>query len=149
MTLINRTTQNSIRTILAAALLMAIPVLAVAVHAQGGLGAQFTLPYEVHWNKAVVPAGEYIMMFRQANHSAILLSTHGTRSYLIGLPIVSNSQKDNGGLVVTSAAGQHTVRALNLPQVGIRYVFSPISDSEREQLAKAGQIDSVSVTAKK
>jgi hypothetical protein len=147
MTLINRT-KNSIRTILAGAVLMAIPVLAVAVHAADCV-ATFTLPYEVHWNKTVLPAGEYTMKFKSAGGTAFIRSTHGTRSYVITLPTVDQSNEENAGLQVTSAAGQHMVRAMNLPQLGVRIVFNPIPKSEREELAKAGQIESLPVTAQK
>jgi hypothetical protein len=38
---------------------------------------------------------------------------------------------------------------MNLPQLGVRIVFNPIPKSEREELAKAGQIESLPVTAQK
>src|SRR5277367_2512965 len=117
MNLINRT-RNSIRTILTAGVLLAVPVLAVAVHAQPVSMAKFTLPYEVRWNKITVPAGEYTMLFKSEEHVAFIRQEHGRRSYLIGLPLTDMSKDGNAGLVVTNTAGQHTVRILNIPELG-------------------------------
>jgi hypothetical protein len=150
MTLINRTT-NSIRTILAAAVLMAVPAGAVAVHAQdNSVSAKFTLPYQVRWNKTVLPAGEYTINFRSQNRAAVIRPVHGTQAFLTGVPMVGESNnKEDAGILVTNSAGQHIVRSMNLPELGVRYVFSPIPDTEREETAKAGEIVTVSVSAKR
>jgi hypothetical protein len=59
----NRATMRT-KALLFVAAVGAANLLAVGVHAQAAysgpnFGARFMLPYEVHWGKAVLPAGEY------------------------------------------------------------------------------------------
>ncbi len=41
--------------------------------------------------------------------------------------------------------GERRVRSLNLPQTGRVLIYEPLTKAEREQLAKAGQIQAVPV----
>ena len=74
MRLLNRTTYST-KPILLVAVLMAIPAFTVAANAQPAWVGKFTLPYEVHWNHAVLPAGEYSIQADSKGLPAVLSST--------------------------------------------------------------------------
>jgi len=140
-------------TTIRAKLLMAIVIttssLTAAANAQPSFVGKFTLPYEVHWNNAVLPAGQYSITMDSGDGPALVSSTSGNRSVYTAVPTISDAEKGTACLTIT-VGNERRVRSLNLPELGQSLIFEPLTQTEREMLAKAGQIDAVPVvTAKK
>lgn len=131
--------------ILFAAVLMANLALSVAASAQPAWQGRFTLPYEVHWNHAVLPAGNYTITMESKYAPAIIRTANGNRSFYTGVPAVVGSEEGGASLLITTRNGQHTVRSLNAPMLGTSFVFQAIPKSEREALAANAQLDTVPV----
>jgi hypothetical protein len=151
MRLINRI-PHSTKPMLLVAVLMAICTLTVSTNAQSAWVAQFTLPYEVQWNHAVLPAGQYTITVDSMSGSAVVRvsSADGRRSIYTEVPIIADAEKGGARVLISTAGGQHTVRSMNLPLRGFSLVFQPLTRTEREELAKTGQLESVPLmTAKK
>jgi hypothetical protein len=149
MKLINRTS-HSTKPMLLVAVLMAICSFTVAANAQSQFVGNFTLPYEVQWNHAVLPAGEYTIRLASKPGPAVVSATNGSRSIYTAFPIIAGSGKGGASLLITIVGHQHTVRSMNLPLLGVSLIFQPLTRNEREELAKVGQLESVPVmTAKK
>ena len=124
--------------------------LAGAVYAQPTFVGKFTLPYEVHWGQAVLPAGEYSIRMDSAAAAAKVTSTDGSRTIYTQFPMFADSDKGSTHLTITTMGNERKVRSLNAPDLGKLIIFAPLSKSEREELAKAGQSTNVPVvTAKK
>ena len=141
-------------TTIRAKLLMAIVIttssLTAAANAQPSFVGKFTLPYEVHWNHTVLPAGEYSIEVDAKEMPTVLHSTTSGRSVYTNIPILADGEKGAACLTVTNRENERRVRSVNLPQIGMSLIFEPLTQTEREMLAKAGQIDAVPVvTAKK
>jgi hypothetical protein len=130
-----------------AILTLAMCASAGAANAQSVTG-RFTLPYEVHWGTATLPAGEYTITM-DSLHSATLVQSANSQSFFTRMPKIDDSMKRPTSLVITSFQGERRVRSLNLPQYGRSLIYEPLTKAEREQLAKAGQIQSVPVFAAK
>ena len=60
-------------------------------------------------------------------------------------PIISDGEKGPACLIVTASGNERRVRSLNLPELGQSLTFEPLTSTEREMFAKAGQIDTVPV----
>ena len=121
-----------------------------AANAQPSFQGKFTLPYEAHWNHAVLPAGEYTIQVDSKGGPALLQSTSGDKAAYTGPSIIADPEKGAACLMVTIRGNERRVRSVNLPQIGVSLVFDPLSKTEREMFAKAGQIDAVPVvTARK
>jgi hypothetical protein len=130
--------------------LFATCVFTAAANAQPSFEGKFTLPYEVHWNHAVLPAGEYSIEVDAKGMPAILHSTSTGTSVNTSSPILADREKGAACLTVTIRGNERRVRSVNLPQIGMSLIFDPLSKMEREMFAKAGQIDAVPVvTARK
>ncbi len=130
--------------------LMATCVFTAAASAQPSFEGKFTLPYEVHWNHAVLPAGEYAIQVDSKGSPTLLRSTSGGESAYTSVPIIANREKGAACLTVTIRGNERRVRSVNLPQIGMSLIFDPLTKTEREMFAKAGQLISVPVvTAQK
>jgi hypothetical protein len=125
-------------------------VLTVAAKAQPTFVGTFTLPYEVHWGQAVLPAGEYFIRMDSAAAAAKVTSADGSKTVYTQFPMFADSEKGGTHLTITKMGNERSVRSLNAPELGKLIIFAPLSKSEREELAKAGQSITVPVvTAKK
>jgi hypothetical protein len=126
-------------------------VLTAAANAQPSFAGKFTLPYAVRWGQAVLPAGDYVIrMDSTASPAKISPANCSSAGVYTEYPLVEDSHMSGVYLTVTNNANQRRVRSLNLPQFGKAIVFAPLTKSEREAYAKAGQINTVPVvTAKK
>ena len=131
--------------------LIATFVFTAAANAQPSFAGKFTLPYEVRWGQAVLPAGDYVIrMDATASPAKISLANGSSAGVYTEYPLVEDSHMSGVYLTITNHANQRRVRSLNLPQLGKVIVFAPLTKSEREAYAKAGQINTVPVvTAKK
>jgi hypothetical protein len=132
-----------------AILTLATCAFAAAANAQS-VTAKFTLPYEVHWGTATLPAGEYAISM-DLLHTAITLvqSASNNVSFFTRIPVMENSSKSPASLVITSFNGDRRVRSLNLPELGKSFVYERITTAEREQIAKGRvQIVPVSIARK-
>ena len=125
-------------------------VFTAAANAQPTFEGKFTLPYEVHWNHAVLPTGEYAIQVDSKETPTVLRSTSSDKSAYTGVPMIADREKGAARLTVTIRGNERRIRSVNLPQIGMSLIFDPLSKTEREMFAKAGQIDALPVvTAQK
>jgi hypothetical protein len=127
---------------------LAMCAFTATANAQSVMG-RFTLPYEVHWGTATLPAGEYMITMDSLHSATLVHSVSNSQSFFTRMPTINDSTKRPTSLVITSFQGERRVRSLNLPQYGKSVIYEPLTKAEREQLAKAGQIQSVPVFAAK
>ena len=142
---IQRPAQRSFTLRLFLGVLMATCVFTAAANAQPSFEGKFTLPYEVHWNHAVLPAGEYAIQVNSNGTPALLRSTSSSKSVFTSGPIIAHLEKGAACLTVTIRGNERRVRSMNLPEIGKALIFEPLTATEREMFAKAGQIDAVPV----
>jgi hypothetical protein len=127
---------------------LAMCAFTATANAQSVMG-RFTLPYEVHWGTATLPAGEYTIAMDSLNSATLVQSASNSQSFFTRMPTINDNTEGPMSLVITSSQGERRVRSLNLPQYRRSLIYEPLTKAEREQLAKAGQIQSVPVFAAK
>jgi len=110
---------------------------------------KLTLAQEVRWGQATLPAGEYFIRIDPAG-PVVLTSANG-KTTLLKPPVLADSEQLGTFLTITTQGNEHTVRSLNLPEDGKSksLIFAPLTKSEGEALAKAGQLETVPVIAGK
>jgi hypothetical protein len=142
--------RHSITAKLILGVLFTTSVFTTAAKAQPSFEGKFTLPYEVHWNRAVLPAGQYSIEVDAKGMPTVLRSTSSGVSANTSAPIVTDLEKGAARLTVTIQGNERRVRSVNLPQIGKSLIFDPLTKTEREMFARAGRIDAVPViTARK
>jgi len=144
--------QNAIRVSIAAAV-FATCLIAAGANAQFGpavFAGKFTLPYEVHWGGSVLSAGEYSIRMESVQHAAVVSSPDGKVNMFIRIPTVGDAEKGGATyLTIFIRGNERTVQSLNLPELGKMLTYHPLTKSEREELAKAGQVQTLSITTAK
>jgi hypothetical protein len=129
---------------LVAVVLLATCAFAAAANAQT-FSAKFTLPFETHWGKNVLPAGNYSMSLDSQTNVAHVRSADGKTVGFTPIPITASSDKGATALSVMVRGNQRIVRSLNLPAHGVSLIYQPTTSAEREMLAKADQVLTVPV----
>ena len=145
---------EAIRYLSAMRLLMIVTLItcafAVAGNAQSSFIGRFTLPYEVHWGTVALPAGDYSITMDSFGAPILIRSASGEAKMFASIPVRADSEKGPACLFITVRGNERIVRSLNLPQLGTSFIYEPLNTTERELLAKEGQIQSVPVsTARK
>ena len=125
--------------------LVATCVFIVAANAQPTFVGKFTLPYEVHWGQAVLPAGEYSIRMDSVAGPAKIMPASGNWVVYTQSPITADSEKGGTYLTLTILGNERRVHSMNLPALGKSVIFAPFTKSEREELAKGGQVNTVPV----
>jgi hypothetical protein len=127
-------------TLLALSTLSFAPALASAQEPARG---QFTLPHDVHWQNAVVPAGEYRFSFEADGAMGMLTLARmsgGPRTGFVFL--VSNTDEakpsDVSLLVLETTPQGSYVTTMQLPEFGMTLHFPVPSRATEKQIAKAG-----------
>jgi hypothetical protein len=89
----------------------------------------FNLPFDAKWNNVTLPAGRYSLAVDQANYNGRVLLRRGTRAIGVLLPEQFSSDKaehiEKAELVCIRHSGGLLIRALNLPNRGTFYYFTP------------------------
>lgn len=140
-----KTMGQSIKAKLFAAVVFATCVFTIAANAQPRFVGKFTLPYEVQWNHAVLPAGEYSMRMDSREIPAVVRSSSSNRSHFIAVPTIADCKTGGANLLITIRGNEHRVRSLNLPALGVSLVYKPLTRTEREILTKEGHLEAVPV----
>jgi hypothetical protein len=129
--------------------LIATCVFTVAANAQPSFAGKFTLPYEVHWGQAVLPAGEYSIRMDPMSTGPVVSSASGSRTVFPAPLSIADGQRGDAHLTIMTQGDERIVRSLNLPELGKAVIFAPLTKSERESLAKGGQINTLPVVSSK
>jgi len=127
-------------TLLVLSALSFTPTLASAQEPARG---QFTLPHDVHWQNAVVPAGDYRFSFEAdgAMGRLTLSRISGPRGgfiFLVSNTDEANPSSDLSRLVLETIPGGSYVTTMQLPEFGMTLHFPVPSHATERQIAKAG-----------
>jgi hypothetical protein len=130
-----KTSFTFLKLALAAAIAICLSVTSASAQS---LKAAFTLPYEVHWGMAVLPAGSYTITFDSPSGPAIVRTRTGGSGVLL-MPVTTdqamNDQPD--GLIVTTTENGHIVRYLNLREANVSIGYHLFTRSERNLVSKS------------
>ena len=92
----------------------------------------FTLPYEVRWGGAVLPAGEYSLAMDSIKGPLNVIDASGRiRALVSGSPDFPTSAQPTS-LLVTRDGAERTVRSFNCPPWGRKFVYKPFTRAERD-----------------
>ena len=120
-------------------------LLAGAAQAGSVYGGKFTLPYEVRWGGATLPAGEYTLAMDSLKGPLNVIDASGrVRALVYGVQDPPTKTQPTA-LLVTHDGGQRTVRSLNCPPWGRKFVFKAFTRAERDLLASGERMETVPV----
>lgn len=127
-----RTKRNTGGLTLAAAVLLAVGCFGGLAKAQSNLPqapyqGKFSLPFQAHWGKAVLPAGEYQLDFASGPDSILVIRDAKTLRAVALEPIRIRDGADGeaSALLIGARRDQHIVFSLRIAELGETYVFDP------------------------
>jgi hypothetical protein len=101
----------------------------------------FTLTHDVHWQNAVVPAGDYRFSLDSQGVSGVLMLSKlsGTRTGFLLMVHDTEETKasDRSRLILESTPQGSYVSAMQLPELGLTLKFRVPSSTPEKQMAKA------------
>src|SRR6267142_1977948 len=78
---------------------------ATGAHAQISFTGRFTLPYEVHWSNAVLPAGEYSIVIPSLNSPGIVRSAGWRQVWFVPAGHAEDSKVTSAYLTLAQRGG--------------------------------------------
>ncbi len=98
---------------------------------------KFTLPLEVHWGKAVLPAGNYRLEHNSMRRPD-LVTVRGAKQTVMALPVSQSFNADESAkssLLLARVKGKAVVRVLVLKELGMEFRY-PWPKGERVLIAQ-------------
>jgi hypothetical protein len=111
------------------------PSLASAQEARG----RFVLTHEVHWQKTLVPAGEYEFSFKTSGPTELLfvrqLSSSGPGFMMLVNDVTETKPSGTDHLLLVPRDGKSFVSAMDLPEAGVTLHFAVPSATRQVAVA--------------
>lgn len=126
-------------TMLVAAVCFALLFPSAASAQNTNVQGKFRLQNEVHWGKAVLPAGAYSLTLQSTAQNtiyAIIRSSDGKKAAFAMATIAGASEPGESYLFIAND-GTRRVRLLNLPKLNLSLAFGPLTERDRELLYAA------------
>ena len=104
-------------------------------------GGRFTLDHEVHWQKAIVPAGKYRFVLESSGPAKLLsvreIGGDGVSFVLLVSDVEESHLTDLSRLVLVSRPEGSFVKQMLLPEFGVTLHFSVPSETREVAQASA------------
>ncbi len=123
-----------------------------AAQAQGlrpAFAGKFTLPYEVHWGKNVLPPGDYSITIKSTGTPmiAFVRSAEGKAITYLMNGSVDTDPRGQNALLIKERGGQRIVHSLALNDLGVVLIYEPLLAHEKPMVQEARNIQAVPVTS--
>lgn len=139
--------QDSVRQVRGLGLAVALVGLSAGAAQAQSYTASLSLPHEVRWGAATLPAGDYrLTLDTIAGPLSVIDASGRMRAILHGFQD-SPMATQPASLLITRDGSVRTVRSFNCPAWGAKFVYKPISRAERALLADGGAAETVAVRA--
>jgi hypothetical protein len=140
--------------LLVAALVATALFAAATLNATPPFQGKFSLPYEVRWGRAILPAGEYRLRVDNVDTVTIVTvqqAESGKTVAMLPFPIRESDKnvRDGSALLIASKGGQRTVHTLKLAELGEVFIYDPSLARGRGTTEEARQTQPVRVLAAK
>ena len=117
---------------LAVAAAIAVGLSVGSASAQPLVKGTFTLPYEVHWGKAVLPPGQYSITIDDARRPSLVSNTvTGERRAFVMARALSDAMKGQPtGLLITKIENERRVRSFNWREGNQSFIYRALTKTE-------------------
>jgi hypothetical protein len=112
---------------------------------------RLSLPYEVHWGQAVLPAGEYLLRFVDVQTRVFVVIRDAKSGKDVAyLAAVTNGQaKGTSALLIADKGNQRVVHSLRLAELGEVFIYDPALARGAENVREAQLVQTVPIVAAK
>jgi len=112
---------------------------------------RLSLPYEVHWGQAVLPAGEYLLRFVDVQTRVFVVIRDAKSGKDVAyLAAVTNGQaKGRSALLIAEVGSQQVVHSLRLAELGEVFIYEPALARRAEDVREAHKVQTLPIVAEK
>lgn len=102
---------------------------------------RFTLPYEVRWGQAVLPAGDYLLRFKDVGTLVFVVINDAKSGKDIAFlaPLGKSDAKRRSALLIAGEGNQRVVHSLRLAELGEVFVYDAALSARDVREANAMQ----------
>jgi hypothetical protein len=88
---------------------------------------RFTLPYEVRWGQAVLPAGDYLLRFVdvQTRVFVVIQDANNGKDVAYLAPVTKTEAKGTSALLLADEGDQSVVHSLRLAELAEVFIYEP------------------------
>ena len=112
---------------------------------------RFSLPYEVHWGQAVLPAGEYLLRFEDVQTRVFVVIQDATSgkdvAYLA--PKTKSEAQGKSALLILDKSNQRVVHSLRLAELGEVFIYEPALARGAGDVREAHKVQTLPIVAAK
>jgi hypothetical protein len=147
----SRIVRHATKAALFAAVLLAACLFGSPANAQSDFQGKFTLPYETHWGKAVLPAGDYVMTFTHDNTQPMLMIRDAKSRLIVAYELTDvrdDSSKGPSALLIGTQGTRRAVQSLRIAELGKTFVYER-PPAQGRSTEEAGQTQAVPVVVAK
>lgn len=102
---------------------LALGALAARGNAQNAYQGKFTLPAEVHWGSATLPAGDYTFTLPSAGSPYTLYIRGQAASAVVMAVTTDRVASEHAQLNLVNIAEVETVQTFDAPELGVTFVY--------------------------
>jgi hypothetical protein len=116
------------KTMLFATVLLATCLSASSANAQSAFDGKFTLPYEAHWGKAVLPAGDYLLSISATENPPTVIIQDARSGRRVAMVVPSIREDTTGGgstLLIGYRGAQRVIHSFRVAELGVVFVSDP------------------------
>jgi hypothetical protein len=139
----NKIARYATRGTLFAAVLLATSLFAGTAGAQAGFQGKFNLPFEAHWGKAVLPAGDYVISCSVDTIGGMLTIRDAKSLRSVAFEPV-NIRQDNAqgasSLEIGLRGNQRIVYSLKIAELGQEFVYDRPLAREAEEARRTQNV---------
>ena len=88
---------------------------------------RFSLPHQVRWGQAVLPAGEYLLKFAdvQTRVFVVIQDAKSGKDVAYLTPVTKSEARGTSALLIANDGDQQVVHSLRLAELGEVFIFDP------------------------
>jgi hypothetical protein len=107
----------------------------------------FTLPYEVHWGKALLPPGHYSITIDDARRPALVSSTltGQGRAVVLARAVGDALKGQPSALLITKTESARVVRSFNWSEGNQNFIYRALDRTEPAEAASAAEPVAVAI----
>ncbi len=140
--------------LLGAALALTTLFAAANLHATPTYKGKFSLPYEVRWGGATIPAGEYFLRVDYVAAVTLVTIQEAKSNKTIAILRVpslegSNNKQEGSALLIAGRGRQRIVHSLRLAELGEVFIYEPALAHGRGAIEEVRSQQAVPVIAAK
>ena len=112
---------------------------------------RFSLPYEVRWGQAVLPAGEYLLRFEDVRTRVfvVIQDAKSGKEVAYLAPKTKSEAQGKSALLIADKSNQRVVHSLRLAELGEVFIYEPALARGAENVREAQVMQTLPIVAAK